>query len=142
MSPKQFRILTSTTQRAFLLSVLAIAGCSASPVGPSENVGQSDQPLLASTCTVTNGNLALTVGDGDVAYIGRIAGCTTEPCVYANAKDSSGNLCTVASTAKSRPLFRRRGSCLLAGSDVRGIRVVWVMRSPSQDAASGSAYGR
>jgi len=100
MSPK-FRVLTTTTHRAFLLSVLAIAGCSASPGGPSESVSTSEQPLLAAPCVVTGGNLALTVGDGDVAYIGRIAGCTTEPCVYVNAKDSSGNLCTVNSSGKS-----------------------------------------
>jgi len=101
MSPKQFRVLTSTTHRAFLLSLLAIAGCSASPVGPSETVGMSEQPLLSTACTVSNGNLSLTVGNGDVAYIGRIAGCTTEPCVYVNAKDASGNLCTVNSSGKS-----------------------------------------
>lgn len=99
MSPK-FRVLSSTP-RAFLLSLLALAGCSASPVGPSESVGTTEQPLLATACTTTGGNLTLTVGDGDVAYIGRIAGCTTEPCVYANAKDSAGNLCTVNSTGKS-----------------------------------------
>ncbi|HTA89106.1 MAG TPA: calcium-binding protein [Polyangiaceae bacterium] len=102
MNHTKFRVLTSATSRAFLLSLLALAGCSGSPLdNGSENVAATDQPLLAATCTTTGGNLALTVGDGDVAYIGRISGCTVEPCVYANAKDSSGNLCAVNSTGKT-----------------------------------------
>ena len=101
MKPSKLRVFTSITNRAFLLSLLSLAACSGNMPGASESVASSDQPLLAAACDTTGGNLALTVGDGDVAYIGRIAGCTVEPCVYANAKDSSGNLCTVNSTGKT-----------------------------------------
>jgi Ca2+-binding RTX toxin-like protein len=102
MKPSKLRVLTSTTNRAFLLSLLSLAACSGNvPSGSSEIVGSTDQALLAAACDTTGGNLALTVGSGDVAYIGRIAGCTVEPCVYANAKDSSGNLCTVSSVGKT-----------------------------------------
>jgi Ca2+-binding RTX toxin-like protein len=102
MNANKFRVLTSSTNRAFLLSLLAVAGCSAGPQGGVvEGVAISEQPLLAATCGTTGGNLTLTLTGGDVAYIGRLAGCTVEPCVYANAKDSSGNLCTVNSTGKN-----------------------------------------
>lgn len=101
MNFSKLRVLTSKTNRAFLLTLLSLAGCSGNMPGASESVSSTDQPLLAAACNTSGGNLALTVGSGDVAYIGRIAGCTVEPCVYANAKDSSGNLCTVASTVKT-----------------------------------------
>ncbi len=88
--------------RAFALGTLALAGCSATaPSGAPEEVAFAEQGLLAAACDTTGGNLALTVGDGDVAYIGRLANCTVEPCVFANARDSAGNLCTVRSTAKT-----------------------------------------
>jgi Ca2+-binding RTX toxin-like protein len=85
-----------------VLSLLAIAGCSGpAPNAASESVAFAEEGLLAAACDTTAGNLTLIVGDGDVAYIGRIAGCTVEPCVFANAKDASGNLCSVGSTGKS-----------------------------------------
>ena len=94
------RILGRITERACALGVLALAGCSGSaPSGAPEDIAFAEQGLLAAACDTTGGNLALTVGDGDVAYIGRIAGCTVEPCVFANARDSTGNLCAVRSTA-------------------------------------------
>jgi Ca2+-binding RTX toxin-like protein len=100
-SPR-LRVFGSIPQRAFALGVLALAGCSGhAPSGAPEGVAFAEEGLLAAACDTTGGNLSLTVGDGDVAYIGRFAGCTVEPCVYANARDGSGNLCTVRSAAKT-----------------------------------------
>ncbi len=103
MNPSKLRVFTNTTHRALLLTVLSLAGCSASAPGGSADamVASTGEALLATACDTSGGNLALTVGTGDVAYIGRVAGCTVEPCVFANAKDASGNLCTVSSVGKT-----------------------------------------
>jgi len=82
--------------------LISLAACSAGTTDDApEDVASTHQALLATACSTAGGNMALTLQDGEVGYVGRIAGCTTEPCVYANAKDSSGNLCVVASTGKT-----------------------------------------
>lgn len=93
-----------STRRLGLVAV-AIAmttGCgSSSPTG-NERVEASSSALLSTTCTYdASSNLTLKVQDNEVAYVGFQAGCSVEPCVVANALDSSGNACKVASSGKS-----------------------------------------
>jgi Ca2+-binding RTX toxin-like protein len=91
----------TTRNLGFLAGILLIAACSEATDHPSENVGSAQETLLATACTTTGGNLALGINAGEVGYIGKVAGCTVEPCVFANAVDASGNICRIATTGGS-----------------------------------------
>ena len=84
-------------------SLFALVACSgAAPQGHEpESVAETAAALLSTACTLSNGNLTLTVQPSEVAYLGFQSGCTTEPCVFANAVDSTGNVCWVASSGKT-----------------------------------------
>jgi Ca2+-binding RTX toxin-like protein len=80
----------------------AIAACSSSaPESNLENTGIVPDALLAAACDTTGGNLTLSLAAGEVGYVGRTAGCTVEPCVFANAVTSSGAICRVSSIGKT-----------------------------------------
>jgi len=82
--------------------VCFIAACStAAPEPTGENTGYVPEGLLATACDTTGGNLTLALAAGEVGYVGRTAGCTVEPCVFANAITSTGAICRVASTGKT-----------------------------------------
>jgi len=57
--------------------------------------------LLTTACTTTGGNLTLQIMANEVGYVSKVAGCTVEPCVFANAVDASGNICRINSTGKT-----------------------------------------
>ena len=85
-----------------LASVIMISACASSvPEESGENTGSVQETLLATACTTTGGNLTLQVKKNEVGYVGKVAGCTVEPCVFANALDASGNICRINSTAKT-----------------------------------------
>lgn len=98
------RTFKRTRNLAMLGGLLAAAACSSAPSSEPEPapeaVGSTSQQLLSTPCSSSNGNLTLTVGDLEIGYVSRISGCTSEPCVQANALDASGNLCKVASSGK------------------------------------------
>ena len=80
----------------------AIAACSSSaPESNLENTGVVPEGLLAAACDTTGGNLTLALAAGEVGYVGRTAGCTVEPCVFANAITASGAICRVNSSGKT-----------------------------------------
>ncbi len=80
----------------------AIAACSSSaPESNLENTGIVPGGLLVAACDTTGGNLTLTLAANEVGYVGRTAGCTVEPCVFANAVTSTGAICRVNSSGKT-----------------------------------------
>ena len=81
--------------------VFLISACSSVADDAPEATGSSSESLLATACDTTGGNLTLTLTSGEVGYVGRTAGCTVEPCLFANAKTTSGALCKVNSTGKT-----------------------------------------
>jgi hypothetical protein len=86
--------------RALLLVALIVAvACSdLSPPAP-ESVASITAPLLAAPCVQdSSGDLTLTIGDGEIGYLGFWVGCTVEPCVVANAVNAEGGVCLVASS--------------------------------------------
>jgi Ca2+-binding RTX toxin-like protein len=91
---------------ASLTSILLIAACtSAAPESAEsagdENIRSVQETLLTTACTTTGGNLTLQVMANEVGYVGKVAGCTVEPCIFANAVDASGNICRINSTGKT-----------------------------------------
>lgn len=84
-----------------LAGLVACSGAASStPDGDGEHVAQSQQDLLSTPCTITSGNLSLTLKNGEVGYIGYQAGCTasaSDTCVVTNAVDSMGKICKVNS---------------------------------------------
>ena len=91
-----------TRNLGVLASVFMISACSmGAPEAGGEHVGSVQETLLTTACTITSGNLALSIKANEVGYVGKVAGCTVEPCVFANALDSSGNICRIASTGKT-----------------------------------------
>lgn len=101
------RSLLRTTHRVFLGSLFALAACSgaSTPGSSSENVGSSEQALLTAVCTYPiAGTTDITIGNGEIGYAGFKSGCVagagagnTEPCVYFNAHDATGAVCTMNS---------------------------------------------
>ncbi len=92
----------TTRNLGVLASVMMISACAtAVPGSAGENLGSAQETLLTTACTITSGNLALSVKKNEVGYVGKVAGCTVEPCVFANALDSSGNICRINSTGKT-----------------------------------------
>jgi Ca2+-binding RTX toxin-like protein len=93
---------------ALFATVLAISACSSEPTGSSshERTGHAQAALLATACDMSGGNLALFVKADEVGYVGRQVGCTVEPCVLANAMDSTGAACRVASTGHTITVTR------------------------------------
>ena len=85
-----------------LVGIALISACSsAQPEVADESLGNVKETLLATPCTFSSGNLTLSLKATEVGYIGRTAGCTVEPCVFANAVDGTGAICKVASTVKT-----------------------------------------
>ena len=90
-------------------SLAALVACSVAPTSADggESVGSDSASILSTACVVDgSGNLALSIADGEVAYIGKQAGCTTEPCVFANAQSAGGTLCRINSTGKTITVTR------------------------------------
>ncbi len=82
--------------------ILLVAACSSSaPESAGENTGNVPASLLSAACTVTSGNLAIVVNANEVGYVGKVNGCTTEPCLFTNALDSAGQICRINSTGKT-----------------------------------------
>ncbi|MBX3191963.1 MAG: hypothetical protein KF819_33540 [Labilithrix sp.] len=81
--------------------IFILAACSVDSEPAVENTDQVPQALLATACTTTSGNLTLQIKNNEVGYVGRVAGCTAEPCVFTNALDASGNICRINSTGKT-----------------------------------------
>jgi hypothetical protein len=83
--------------------IFLVAACASPSNEPSGESAVSNVPeaLLAAVCDTTGGNLTLALAAGEVGYVGRTAGCTVEPCVFANAVTSTGAICRVNSTGKS-----------------------------------------
>jgi Ca2+-binding RTX toxin-like protein len=91
-----------TRNLGVLTCVALISACAtAVPESSGENLGSAQESLLTTACTTTGGNLALQIKANEVGYVGKVAGCTVEPCVFANALDSSGNICRINSTGKT-----------------------------------------
>ncbi len=91
-----------TRNLGVLTSVMMISACAtAVPESTGENLGSAQETLLTTTCTITSGNLAMSVKKNEVGYVGKVGGCTVEPCVFANALDASGNICRINSTGKT-----------------------------------------
>ena len=94
---------------ALVASGLTSAACSSGhdDLSPSdERTGRAQAALLGTACDMSGGNLALFVQSDEVGYVGRVAGCTVEPCVFANARDASGAACHVASSGRSITVTR------------------------------------
>lgn len=71
-----------------------------------ERTGRAQAALLATACDMSGGNLALFVQSDEVGYVGRVTGCTAEPCVFANARDATGAACRVASSGRAITVTR------------------------------------
>jgi Ca2+-binding RTX toxin-like protein len=79
-----------------------ISACSmGSPEPAGEHVGSAQETLLTTACSTAGGNLTLSIKANEVGYVGKVQGCTVEPCVFANALDASGNICRINSTGKT-----------------------------------------
>ena len=83
------------------LAMLSACSSAQPDVAADESLGKVKETLLATPCSLTGGNLTLSLKATEVGYVGRTAGCTVEPCVFANAVDSSGAICKVNSTVKT-----------------------------------------
>jgi Ca2+-binding RTX toxin-like protein len=91
-----------TRNLGVLSSVLMISACTmGGPEASGEHVGSAQETLLTTACSTSGGNLTLSIKANEVGYVGKVAGCTVEPCVFANAIDSSGNICRINSTGKT-----------------------------------------
>jgi hypothetical protein len=82
-------------------TLVALSACSEAIGEAPERTGSVKETLLATSCSISSGNLVLTIKDKEVGYVGLVAGCTAEPCVFANALDASGAMCKINSTGKS-----------------------------------------
>ena len=99
-NPSISRKTGTTRNLGILASIFLIAACAEAPKEPSGelDIEQVKATLLASSCTTAGGNLTIDISSGEVGYVGRVAGCVAEPCVFVNATDASGNICRVNST--------------------------------------------
>jgi Ca2+-binding RTX toxin-like protein len=85
-----------TPRRLGLLAGVAlIAACSEATNHPSEKTGYVEETLLSAPCVVNTvaKTVAFQIADGEVAYVGKVAGCTVEPCVFVNALNAGGAIC-------------------------------------------------
>jgi hypothetical protein len=103
------RVLRRGYGAALCASVAAaMLGCGVAPAQAGgrgderDEVASAASALLSTACSYdAAGNLTLKAKDAEVAYVGLRPGCTVEPCVIANAVDSWGSACKVASTGKT-----------------------------------------
>lgn len=97
------------TTLALLATGFVISACASGDAGPAhtdEHTGRAQAALLSSPCDMSGGNLALFVRADEIGYVGRIANCTVEPCIFANAMDASGAACKVASAGHTISVTR------------------------------------
>jgi Ca2+-binding RTX toxin-like protein len=90
----------TTRNLGILASVVMITACAEAPQEPvaDDNLASAKDSLLVAACSTAGGNLTMAVAAGEVGYVGRVAGCTTEPCVFANALDATGAICRINSS--------------------------------------------
>ena len=99
----------TTPTLAVLAAAIALSACSPGhghSTSTDATTGQTHARLLAAACDMSGGNLALFVKNDEIGYVGRVAGCTIEPCVFANAMDGAGAQCRVASSGRSITVTR------------------------------------